>query len=380
MNARMKISTETFERIRSRRGDIRVSGSISLSSGNLTFIECNEGSTIIIIQRITGNRCVLPPVCLALEFQNDGIAGRVQINDQGDYSGFIQYNDKILIIDLIIIEGNYAKILKVDNHNCTNLLGSRYSRTINVLPGGRETFAQMSQTGAYAFVGMGRGNSQLSVAFAQSYPIGIEYPIYLIDDDLLEEHSLPAHRSYLKGSKKVESIATIIGGYGKKAVPVLKKIQDSAVILKHVMMIFSWPDNVVARAYAGNIASAYAIPLIDIGTSIRNTEEAQIDVRLIMPYSGGCYFTTGGVGNPPVVDDRLGSLLSINLLAVSVALQTYEEYMAGIYTQSVWRQFVVKRDEAITEKQRRFDSDPDCVHCKNVGCGDQLFKKWVRNL
>ena len=127
------------------------------------------------------------------------------------------------------------------------------------------------------------------------------------------------------------------------------------------------------------IAAAYRIPMLEVGTLITETT-AQADVRLFIPGSGcyGCAEKGFAPARETLLQDsntRRGSLLWLNMLAVSAAMELLERFYSGSFQQSQWRQFLMDRKGTgvFGERRREIGLNSQCTFCRQ-GAGDRAFE------
>lgn len=125
-------------------------------------------------------------------------------------------------------------------------------------------------------------------------------------------------------------------------------------------LIVTCVDQNGARLRAARLARQRLIPHLDIGTGVTTgvdgSRELAADVRFMLP-GAGCVRCVGGFSDPEAADfssqlspgylpkrreeawnarGRLGSLITVNSMAVSTGIQTWLDFLAGDLEGSVW--------------------------------------------
>lgn len=233
----------------------------------------------------------------------------------------------------------------------------RWSRTVGALG---EAAWQRLVSLRYAIVGCGRNGSLMA---ANLIRLGVR-SLVLIDPDRVEEHHLGEMEAIAPqdiGRPKAEALAERLRALEAdlSVRPILHSITSlealPAVKASDVLIVCA--DNDGARWACGLLSVYYLKPLLDVGTGVLRNEgrERGADVRLILP-GDACLACLGGVAHPEQVaitfrscadeerfqaqrhwrQERAGSLRSLNLLAVSLALRLWEEFLRGSLRRSLW--------------------------------------------
>ncbi len=243
-------------------------------------------------------------------------------------------------------------------------------------------------------VGCGRSGSLVIESLAS---LGIA-ELTLIDPDLLEPHNLGEMAGVLiadVGQPKAEILANTARKAPGASSSVVAAVSDSVLALRSLFaikpadVIVSCPDSPAARLAATILAAAYLKPLLDIGTGILPSQSGRrmgADVRLVAP--GRCLLCIGGLTNvtaakeailtgkphPRTGDfrsERLGSLRSLNTLAVGLGQTLLEQYVSGRIRDSVWLQADVGSDGIPQLRRPTMIPRTDCPICRLTGRGDE---------
>ncbi len=165
--------------------------------------------------------------------------------------------------------------------------------------------------------------------------------------------------------------------------------------LKSADLVITAVDNAAARLGVACIAAAMLKPVLDIGTGIQRTEEHRTmgaDVRLTFP--GRCLRCFGGItdeasgaesflrgqtafDNGHWQEQRSGSLRSLNMMAVGIALRMLEDWLAGIllHSRHVHLRFGDVGEIRTTTNDATGIAAPGCSICRLAGHGDAaLFR------
>lgn len=142
--------------------------------------------------------------------------------------------------------------------------------------------------------------------------------------------------------------------------PITLSIRDPKILMPSLCdLLVTCVDDEVARRHAAGLAVRYLLPHLDVATHITaelGGLELRADVRLILPGEGCLECIGGGEVTAEMRDfqrfapvgslspdqmrlwdqQRLGSLVTLNSIAVSVGVQTWLQYLRGDLTGSVW--------------------------------------------
>jgi hypothetical protein len=243
-------------------------------------------------------------------------------------------------------------------------------------------------------VGCGRSGSLVAESLASLGTAGLT----LVDPDLLEAHNLGEMAGVLAtdvGRPKAEVLASAARNAPAAVGSVVAAVPDSVLALRSLFaikpadVIVSCPDSAAARLAAAALAAAYLKPLLDIGTGIlasRGGRRMGADVRFVVP--GRCLVCTGGVANLASAreailtgrplqrtgdfrSERLGSLRSLNTLAVGLGQTLLEQYVEGRVRDGAWLQADVGQDGVPRLTRATIAPRPECPLCGLTGRGDE---------
>lgn len=271
--------------------------------------------------------------------------------------------------ELIVIDGGMPRILLTDpatpEPTSTDL--EMWSRSIGAL--GLDPWLRLTRL-HFGIVGCGRSGSEIAMSLAG---IGVQ-KITLIDGERLEISNLgemfPVLTLSQAGRAKADVLAQLLSTEAKRrihevhSVPESISSQPALIAAKRTDVLICCVDSPSARAATAMLAKLYLKPLIDIGMGIhhpapRTFEHPMIgaDVRLVMP--DRCLRCFGGIRRIdearaefdrrlrpgltaplPVVwhEQRAGSLRSLNMIAVGLAMRLIEELVVGRARTSTWLQ------------------------------------------
>jgi molybdopterin/thiamine biosynthesis adenylyltransferase len=270
------------------------------------------------------------------------------------------------------------------------VLNEILSRTIGAL--GADIFGQLRQL-RVAVIGCGRSGSLAADALAA---LGVAQ-LALIDPDRMEMHNLgemPGARQADVGRPKVEVLAEAACRSAAGRETAIQAVQapvqalPALYALKPVDVLVSCPDAPAPRLAAAVLAALYLKPLLDIGTGIVSGPEGRrmgADVRLVLP--GRCLLCLGGVADLPSAraalvrgespgragdfrTERLGSLRSLNTLAVSLGQTLLEQWLTGRVSGSVWLQLDIDAAGLPRLTQPAPLVRPECPLCSATAWGD----------
>lgn len=264
------------------------------------------------------------------------------------------------------------------------------SRTIGAL--GDEAYTRL-RSWHVAVIGCGRSGTLVAEALAA---LGIER-LTLVDPDTVEVHNLGEMvglDAEAVGSAKAVAVATSARRAAAarfcQLVPIPGPIQSlgSLHAVKPADVLVTCPDAAAARLASAVLAATFLKPLLDVGTGVLAGAAGPrmgADVRLTLP--GRCLVCLGGLPNvaeardallrgkqPERVGDfrseRLGSLRSLNTLAVSLGLILLEQLAAGRVPGPVWLQ--ADLDEYGLPRLTRRTPEPagHCPICALTARGD----------
>jgi hypothetical protein len=139
----------------------------------------------------------------------------------------------------------------------------------------------------------------------------------------------------------------------------------------------------------------YLKPLLDVGTGVLTSESGEpllgADIRWIVP-GEGCLLCIGGLANPQQVEvvrqglhaeqqyraqrhwqqERRGSLRSLNMVAVGLALRMLEDYLAMRLQTSRWLRLTYHNATPQLQELGQGAPSRHCL-CPHIGGGDKLL-------
>jgi hypothetical protein len=287
-----------------------------------------------------------------------------------------------------------------------------WSRTIGAL--GESAWQRLRKLHV-GVVGCGRSGSLAAAALRR---LGV-HQLTLIDKDVLEPHNLGEMDGVTLsdvGRAKVHAVADTLRSRFAGTTSSVIAVPDSIlslsalVAVKQTDVLFCCVDNAGARLSAALLAALYLKPLLDIGTGIFHETGVQrrnhggrrmgADIRLILP--GRCLLCLGGIAhfdraraellaepapssastsNPRNwQQERAGSLLSLNGVAVHLALRLLEDLVSGRIAESVWLHLEINEAGIPTLEQRHPPANPVCRLCALAAHGDDGARQLRRIL
>ncbi|MFT5323450.1 MAG: molybdopterin/thiamine biosynthesis adenylyltransferase [Planctomycetaceae bacterium] len=264
----------------------------------------------------------------------------------------------------------------------------RASRTRGALRG---LYDRMG-TQSVLLMGFGRGGNELS---RQLVATGVRHLIG-IDGDHLEPENLDAAPDVslesLHEFKVVEACRRLrLNQPDLTAICIPQPVTgpDASRVLaqSRVDTAFSFVDNQAARLALSQTCRASCTVHLDVGTHIRWEDDRRImsaDIRLFEP-GRGCVACVpqmsaeelddalyelsapaGSLHRGPRVEwheERAGSLLHLNALASSLAVETWLSYVSGELRSSHWVRVLWPSGEAPRIESGSVTADPDCRFC-----------------
>jgi hypothetical protein len=268
----------------------------------------------------------------------------------------------------------------------------RWSRTAGAL--GEHAWQRLCQL-HYLLVGCGRNGSLLAHALVR---MGARR-LSLIDPDTVELANLDGD-GYLPdhlGAPKAEALAESLRAVNPTVVvqPLAYSVSDHRILpaAREADVLITAVDDDGARWAVAQLAVLYLKPLLDVGTGVLTSESGEpllgADIRWIVP-GEGCLLCIGGLANPQQVEvvrqglhaeqqyraqrhwqqERRGSLRSLNMVAVGLALRMLEDYLATRLQTSRWLRLVYQ--DATPQVQEIGHGTPHhrCL-CAYAGGGDR---------
>lgn len=242
-----------------------------------------------------------------------------------------------------------------------------------------------------AVVGAGRNGSAAALTLAM---LGVE-KLVLIDDDWDELHNLdatvgatPATLHRPKVLNRAELLKNVRpDDLELEAIPNSLLDPAASEALRGVDLIVTCVDRDAPRLRAALAARQLCRPHLDIGTGIFGTGAARqmgADVRLLLP-GEACVCCLGGLRNleqarhelaaPPGAlrrgpqpqwhEERAGSLVTINQVAVNLGIQLWLDLLAGRVQQSRWYRMSWRADGNL-ELQTNSTPVESCAVCRGT--------------
>jgi hypothetical protein len=270
----------------------------------------------------------------------------------------------------------------------------RWSRTAGAL--GEHAWQRLCQL-HYLIIGCGRNGSLLAHALVR---MGARR-LSLIDPDTVELANLDGD-GYLPdhlGAPKAEALAESLRAVNPTVVvqPLPYSVTDYRILpaAREADVLITAVDDDGARWAVAQLAVLYLKPLLDVGTGVLTSESGEpllgADIRWIVP-GEGCLLCIGGLANPQQVEvvrqglhaeqqyraqrhwqqERRGSLRSLNMVAVGLALRMLEDYLAMRLQTSRWLRLVYQ--DATPQVQEMGHGTPHhrCL-CAYAGGGDRVL-------
>jgi hypothetical protein len=263
------------------------------------------------------------------------------------------------------------------------------SRTIGAL--GSEAYTRLRSL-HIAIIGCGRSGSLMAESLAS---LGVAR-LTLVDPDRVEPHNLGEMASVgveSVGRTKVRAVAGVAGraaAVGGVVVPVAEPVQSlgSLYAVKPADVLVCCPDAPAARLGAVVLAATYLKPLLDLGTAVLPGSDGPrigLDVRLTLP--GRCLVCLGGLTRVAEARDvlltgrqepragdfraeRLGSLRSLNTLAVGLGLTLLEGLATGRLSGPAWLQLDLDAQGMPRLSRPAFGPPRECPVCALTARGD----------
>lgn len=294
-----------------------------------------------------------------------GCSAVLEIAPYGKAVGRVLIDGEVFQIDRFVLRGpGMHTVDLVDRGDAHNHLltaiptaGGLYSRTIGALSA--EVFKRYQDT-QYAIPGCGRNGSHVADVLARH---GVRR-ITLIDEDRIEPHNIAEMALVSESDIGRLKVSAVAGELRRRHSTTITEVSHSISHLFSLLdvrdcdVIICTVDHDGARLAAQIIATIFGKILIDIGTGIHGSgdlREMGADVRLLIP-GEACLLCLGGLRNEAEARrmltsadeergihasrdwqaERTGSLLSLNLLAVSTALRAWEDFLAERIEHSTW--------------------------------------------
>lgn len=233
--------------------------------------------------------------------------------------------------------------------------------------------------------------------------------LVLIDPDRLAVHNLNATVGFEEadvGQFKVEALGQhlnrfrsdlAICGLPWSAVDprVVDRIRDADLLVTCV-------DSDSPRLLCARLAAQWLKPHLDIGTGVhREADGARTiagDVRLLLP-GEGCVACVGGLRDLTQAQDdlllgpgalplkpaprwdqqRAGSLITINALAVSAGVQLWLDLLAGDLRHSHWTRLLWRPGQGLRVDEADVTGTPNCATCRGAAPPTSIFADQTPN-
>jgi hypothetical protein len=218
--------------------------------------------------------------------------------------------------------------------------------------------------------------------------------LVLIDPDVIEPHNLDGMILCAEadiGEKKALALGRRLITYRPdlmvKAVPHPLNSRAGKVALDGTDLVVTCVDQDGARLEAAHWSAEHLTPHLDIGTGVTRTEtdarQLAADVRLLMPRAG-CIRCVGGLADmgqaeyefhaPPGAlprrppdpwnaGGRLGSLVTLNSLAVSCGVQSWLDLLGGTLGSSIWHRLRWREGSGVEVNAALVSQRPGCLTC-----------------
>ena len=264
---------------------------------------------------------------------------------------------------------------------------TRYSRLDGAIRGPNLAKVRRSHV---ALFGASRTGSAAAFLFAA---LGVR-KITLIDFDVLEPHHLDCNRGvseYDIGLPKVKALAKrLLEFRSDLAVTVLAcRATDAPVVdaVRGADLLVTCVDSDTPRLVAAVLGQRFLKVHLDIGTGVTATEnngrQLASDVRLLLP-GQGCVCCVGGLADeesaryellaPPGAlqrgqpvqwnEQRLGSLITLNEMTVSIGVQLWLDLLAGELRTSHWHRLRWQPGGGVQADYASVDADSGCTICR----------------
>lgn len=292
------------------------------------------------------------------------------------------------------------------NHQLTDSLQTRWSRTIGAL-GGEATWQRLVRL-HIAIIGCGRTGSLVAVTLAR---LGVRH-LTLIDPDIVETHNLgemDAANDTDLGRPKAEAVAdhlrALLPHSSMSLFPIVASIGHPVALaaVRACNVLFCCADNDAARLATAIPAALYYKVLVDIGTGIFYSAATTshlpaprtmgADIRLILP-GDGCLLCRGNLTDyARAVDDlcnhrpprdlqrnwsqqRAGSLRTLNQLAAALGVQMLQDMVAERLQASTWARIEFNRAGHLTVHYPPMQhiNSRNCALCAKAGLGDEALR------
>lgn len=292
--------------------------------------------------------------------------------------------DEVLVIGPGMLRLARNSLVQPDNEGIGN---DRWSRTAAAIG---PAVLQKVQQARVTLIGAGRTGSQFAL---QVSSLGIRR-LRIVDPDQLEMWNLDAMPGIDPKFVSDHKVAAVVDAVQESrpdmdvyGFPIsVTSHQAQQLLLERADLIVSCVDSQAARLATSIAAQRTMTPHLDIGTSVQRPEGVQTisaDVRLLLP-GQGCVACVGGdadLGNtmreltsmPGSLPERLpsvwneqraGSLISVNSIAVGTALQIWLELVTGRIQGSFWQRIAWDAERGLICDAGRVTGSEDCKVCR----------------
>lgn len=216
----------------------------------------------------------------------------------------------------------------------------------------------------------------------------------LIDGDAIEEHNLDGMLLATEedlGANKAVALGQRLVAYRSdlavKAVAGPLNLRAPGTALGEADLVVTCVDQDAPRLRAAHWGHDRLVPHLDIGTGVTRTPagERQLaaDVRLLLPRAG-CIRCVGGLADLDQAEyelqapqgtsprrsqqswnarGRLGSLVTLNTLAVSFGIQSWLDLLEGSLGGSIWHRLLWRPGSGLEVNSGMVSGMPDCLFC-----------------
>lgn len=248
-------------------------------------------------------------------------------------------------------------------------------------------------------IGCGRTGSMLAHQLAALQV----HSLVLIDEDHLELENLNAMVGVKEadtGQSKVLAVQNSIAEFNPEctvtAIEASAKSSHVEQLAEGADLIVTCVDSDLPRLCAALMARRFLKVHLDVGTGIQRLDDHSTqmagDIRLMLPGSG-CLLCVGGLPKErdawferiaphgaipltaptPWFEDRLGSLISLNSIAVGTAVQLWLDLLTGDLRSSFWQRFNWQRGQGPSWDGSAVTAGSNCRICS----GDILRKQVI---
>jgi molybdopterin/thiamine biosynthesis adenylyltransferase len=266
----------------------------------------------------------------------------------------------------------------------------RWSRTVHAV-GGEAAFAKV-HSAKVVVVGVSRSGN-LAAAMLASLGVG---RLGLIDGDHLEPHNLDCMILAAEddlGQNKALLIARRLAAFRSDlAISIsTRRLGDrfEEPAISDADLFITCVDQDGPRLRVAKLATERLVPHLDIGTGVRRGENGRLDlgadVRLLLP-GRGCVRCVGGLRNLAEAEyelrspsgplprrslarwdanGRVGSLVTLNSMAVSTGIQSWLDLLSGALQSSIWHRIRWQNGGSWHVDSGLVTGDAQCLVCRS---------------